>query len=108
MNTARFLKYVWLFYNMHERVNDLPQSLSESGSYLYIDHSCIFYQDKVIYKIEDNLNKECLTLCKWFVDNKLSIHFGVDKTNSILFSKIKRSSKLNMPEENIIRNNTIL
>ena len=25
----------------------------------------------------------------WFIDNKLSIHFGEDKTKSILFSKAR-------------------
>ena len=36
---------------------------------------------------------------KWFVDNKLSIHFGEDKTKSILFvslRKIKNIKKLNI------------
>ena len=38
-------------------------------------------------------------ICDWFVDNKLSIHFGEDKTKSILFSsksKIKKTSTLNI------------
>ena len=38
-------------------------------------------------------------ICDWFVDNKLSIHFGEDKTKSILFSsksKIKKASHLNI------------
>ena len=38
-------------------INDLPQSLSESGSYLYADDMCIFYQGKDIRKIEDVLSK---------------------------------------------------
>ena len=25
-------------------------------------------------------------ICDWFVDNKISMHFGEDKTKSILFS----------------------
>ena len=29
-------------------INDLPQSLSELGSYFYADDMCIFYQDKDI------------------------------------------------------------
>ena len=41
---------------------------------------------KVVKTIEDKLNKDFNTLCDWFVDNKLSIHFGEDKTKSILFS----------------------
>ena len=39
----------------------------------------------------------------WFVDNKLSIHFGEDKTKSILFAskhKIKSARKLNIKYEN--------
>ena len=32
----------------------------------------------------------------WFIDNKLSIHFGEDKTKSILFTRIKTPAKLNI------------
>ena len=35
---------------------------------------------------KDKLNNDFNTLYDWFVDNKLSIHFGEDKTKSILFS----------------------
>ena len=66
-------------------VNDLPQSLSDVGSYLYAYDNCIFY----VKKIENVLNKEFSSLCQWFIDSKLSIHFGEDKTKSILFSKTK-------------------
>ena len=41
--------------------NDLPLSLSESGSYLNADNTCIFYQDKDVEdksKTEDVLNKK--------------------------------------------------
>ena len=31
------------------------------------------------------LNKDFNSLCEWFIDNKLSIHFGEEKTKSILF-----------------------
>ena len=70
-------------------VNDLPQSLSDAGSYSYADDTCIFYQHEVVKKIENVLNKEFSLLCQWFKDNKLSIHFGEDKTKSILFSKTR-------------------
>ena len=33
-----------------------------------------------------------INICDWFVDNKLSIYFGEDKTKSILFAS-KRKSK---------------
>ena len=70
-------------------VNDLPQSLSDAGSYLYADDTCIFYQHEDVKKIENVLNKEFSSLCQWFIDNKLSIHFEEDKTKSILFSKMR-------------------
>ena len=38
-------------------------------------------------------------MCKWFVDNKLSIHFGEDKTKCI-FSKEKNVPGLNKTHEN--------
>ena len=31
-------------------------------------------------EIENALNKEFANVCDWFVDNKLSIHFGEDRT----------------------------
>ena len=50
--------------------------LNETGSYLYADDICIWYQDKDVEKIEKVLNKELSSLCEWFLNNKLSIHFG--------------------------------
>ena len=32
------------------------------------------------------MNTDFNTLCDWFLDNKLTIHFGEDKTKTILFS----------------------
>ena len=68
-------------------VNDLPQSLSDADSYLYANDICIFFQHEDVKKIENVLNKEFSSLCQWFIDNQLSVHFGEDKTKSILFSK---------------------
>ena len=80
-------------------INDLPQALNETGSYLYADDTCIFYQDKDVEKIERVLNKEFSSLCEWFIDNKLSIHFGDDKTKTIFFSRMKSPPKLNISYE---------
>ena len=77
-------------------VNDLPQSLPDAGSYLYEDDTCIFYQHEDVNKIENVLNKEFSSLCQWFIDNKLSIHFGEDKTKSILFSKTRGLREINI------------
>ena len=75
-------------------INDLPQSLNEASSNLYADDTCIYYQHRDIQKIENVLNKEFTSLCEWFIDNKLSIHFGEDKTKSILFTRSLTSKKL--------------
>ena len=40
--------------------------------------------------IEKQLNKDLNSLSEWFFDNKLSIHFGAEKTKSILFGSKKR------------------
>ena len=77
-------------------VNDLPQSLTDAGYYLYADDTCIFYQHEDVKKIENVLNKEFSLLCQWFIDDKLSIHFGEDKTQSILFSKMRALRETNI------------
>ena len=77
-------------------VNDLPQSLSDADSYLYADDTCIFYQHENVKKIENILNKEFSSLYQWFIDNELSIHFGEDKTKSILFSKTRDLKETNI------------
>ena len=67
--------------------------------YLYADDSCLVFQDKDVSAIERNLNVDFSNLCDWFLDNKLSIHFGDDKTKSILFSskrKVKSLDPLNI------------
>ena len=45
-------------------------------------------------QIEKRLNEDFENLCDWFVDNKLSIHFGEDKTKSILFTSKRRAKKI--------------
>ena len=57
---------------------------------MYGNDTCIFYQH------ENVLNKEFSSLCQWFIDNKLSIHFGEDKTKSILFSKTRGLKEINI------------
>ena len=45
-------------------VTDLSQSLSDAGSYLYADDTCILYQHEDVRKIENVLNKEFSSLCQ--------------------------------------------
>ena len=77
-------------------VNDFPQSLSDTGSYLYADDTCIFFQHEDVKKIENVSSKTFSSLCQWFIDNKLSIHFQEDKNKSILFSKTRGLKVINI------------
>ena len=46
-------------------------------------------------KLKNNQTNDSQNDCDWFLNNKLSIHFGEDKTKSILFASInKKTSKI--------------
>ena len=65
----------------------------------YVDNSGLTFQHKDVHTIEHQLNKDFANLCEWFVDNKLSIHLGEDKTKCILFGSkltLKNAGKLNI------------
>ena len=64
-------------------VNDMPQVV-DCELFLYADDSCLVYQHKDAKAIETKLNNNFSSVCNWFVDNKLSIHFGEDKTKCML------------------------
>ena len=79
-------------------VNDMPQAVN-SNLFLYADDSCLMFQHKEVEEIERVLNNDFENICDWFVDNKLSIHFGEGKTIAILFAshhKIETIKKLNI------------
>ena len=69
--------------------------------FLYADDTRLVFQSKNV--IEKQLNEDFTNICDWFLDNKLSIHFGEDKTKSILFATKRKIKKLQKPE--IIYNN---
>ena len=77
-------------------INDILQALSNTHTYLYADDTNIFCQDKDVTEIENVLNKEFANVCDWFIDNRLSVHFGEDKTKCILFSRDKNLTELNI------------
>ena len=56
----------------------------KSDLLLYADDTCLMYTGKDIKMIEEQLNTDLSSLCGWFIDNKLSVHFGEEKTKSIL------------------------
>ena len=74
-------------------VNDMPQTIL-STLLLYADDSCILYQHKDVVQIEKQLNEDSENLCDSFVNNKLSIHFGEDKTKSILLASKWRAKNI--------------
>ena len=62
----------------------MPQAVN-SDLLLYADDTCLMYMDKDIKMTEEQLNTGFSSLYDWFIDNKLSVHFGEEKTKSILF-----------------------
>ena len=74
-------------------VNDMPQAV-DCDLFLYADDTCLLFQHKDLQQINEELTKNFSNICDWFVDNKLSIHFGEDKTKSILFSTKNRKRKI--------------
>ena len=64
-------------------INDFPQTVV-SNLLLYADDTCIVFQHKNVTEVEKQLLSHFPSLCDWFVDNKLSIHFSQHKTKSIL------------------------
>ena len=71
---------------------------------------CILYSHQDAKFIERNLNSDFNNFCGWLIDSKLPLHFGEDKTKSILF---KRGSKSNLSltitrKENVIKQDSVV
>ena len=84
-------------------INDIPPAV-DCELLLYADYTCLIFQHKDIIEIEWAPNKNFSMLYDWFIDNKLSIRFGEDKTKLILFGsrhKIKKSKPLNIQYNDI-------
>ena len=84
-------------------INDMSQAV-KCNLFLYADDTCLVCHHKDINEIEKQLNKNFQTICDWFVNNKLSIHFDDDRTKSMFFAskfKIKNVKKLNVKYGNI-------
>ena len=61
---------------------------------LHVNDTGLIFQHMCYNIIEQQLNKNFSNISDWFVDNKLSIHFGKDKTKSILFAALNKCKKL--------------
>ena len=53
----------------------------ESNLYLHAINFRLLFQNKEVTEIKQQLTKDFSNICGWFVDNKLSKHFGEDKKN---------------------------
>ena len=84
-------------------VNDMPMAV-KCDLFLYADGTCLVLQSKNVKDIEKQLNEDFANICDWFVDNKLSIHFGKDKIKSFLFTSKRTIKRLQMKLD-IIYNN---
>ena len=81
----------------------MPQA-AKCDLFLYADDTCLTFQNENVKEIEDQLNLNFSSLFDWFIDNKLSIHLGEDKTKSIVFGNklnIKRAEPLNIVYVNV-------
>ena len=58
-----------------------------------VKSNLLLYPDDIA-EIEKILNEDFENTCYWFVDTKLSIHFGDDKTKSILFASKRRAKNI--------------
>ena len=65
-------------------LNNLPHAIV-IDSLLYANDTFIVFQHKSEIEIEKQLIRDFSSVCDLFVDNKLSIHLGQDKTKSKLF-----------------------
>ena len=71
----------------------MPQAV-DCDVFLYANDTCLLFQHKDLKRTKEELTKNFSMYVHWFLDNKLSIHFGEDKTKSILFSTKNRKRKI--------------
>ena len=69
----------------------MPQAVN-SDILLYADDTCLIYMSKDIRTIEEQSNTDFSSLCDWFIDNKLSVHFRGGK-NKVYLIWTKRQLK---------------
>ena len=80
-----------LLFSLH--INNMPQA-ADCDLFLYADNGCLLYQHEDLDQINKELTKTFCDICDWFVGNKLSIHFGKDKTKYVLFSTKNKKKKI--------------
>ena len=67
----------------------MPQAI-KCKLLLHADDTCLIFQHSDVNEIEIQLNKNFSLICNWFVNNKLSIHFGEVKLSQFFLAvKVK-------------------
>ena len=84
-------------------VNDMKSAIN-CKLLLYADDSTLVVSGYNLSEFEASLNKELLSVSKWLVDNKLSLHLG--KTESIMFGSPHCLNKYSQPR--IICKNSVV
>ena len=78
-------------------------SLNDTSMEVWLNlflYACLVFQSKNVKDIEESLHDDFANLWDWFVENKLSIHFGEDKTKSIFFASKRKIKKLKKRDSN--------
>ena len=71
----------------------MPQSV-DCDLFLCADDKCLLFQHKDLKRIKEELTNNFSNICDSFVDNKLGIHFGENKTKPILSSTKNRKREI--------------
>ena len=58
---------------------------------LYLDDTCLLFSNENVTLIEKHVNVDFNSLCEWFIDNRLSIHWGEIKLN-VFYTKRESNS----------------
>lgn len=79
--------------------------------FFYLLTKSLLFQSDHVKDIKKQLHQDFANICKWFVGKKLGVHFGEDKTKSILLpskQKIKMVPKLVIIYKNIIKQHLLV
>ena len=80
----------------------MPQAV-KAVLFLYAYVFCLAFWGNNVIEIEKQLKEDFTNICEQFVDNRLNIHFGEDKTKSLIFTSkrnIKKVPTLNISYKN--------
>ena len=78
----------------------MKSAVTDCDMRLCADDTCLLFSNENVNPIEKHLNVDSNSLCAWFIENKVSIDLGKDRTKCILFRKGKKQ----YPALNITRN----